>query len=151
MAAYKWITVQIITTLLITLFLYTAIDKFYHHDSFENALKKSTLIGGASAFLSWMVPTTEVLISTLLFIPSTRTRGLKASLFLLSGFTIYLMYMISTSPELPCTCGGVISSLNWREHIVFNASFILLTIAALRILQQPKDFIAINRTSRKPV
>jgi hypothetical protein len=33
---------------------------------------------------------------------------------------------------LPCSCGGAISRMGWREHIVFNVVFVGLTVLAIR-------------------
>jgi hypothetical protein len=35
-------------------------------------------------------------------------------------FTVYLAWMIQFAAHLPCNCGGVISSMSWKQHIVFN-------------------------------
>jgi hypothetical protein len=39
--------------------------------------------------------------------------------------------MVLTSANLPCSCGGVIQQLSWKQHIVFNISFIVLGIAGI--------------------
>ena len=150
-AAYRWILVEIVTTLLIILFVYTAADKLVYHHRFEKALAKYNLIGDIHVLLSWTIPLLELFVSTLLIFPSTRRSGLIASFILLALFTCYLAYMIAFAPELPCSCGGVISSLNWREHLLFNSAFLLITGAGIVATKSTKEFIAINRHSRKPV
>ncbi|MGN6801262.1 MAG: MauE/DoxX family redox-associated membrane protein [Ginsengibacter sp.] len=49
-------------------------------------------------------------------------------------FTTYLLYMILTKSTLPCSCGGAIQKLSWRQHIFFNTFFILISIVAIYIL-----------------
>lgn len=75
-------------------------------------------------------------IATLLIIPFTRIPGLYGSAILLFIFTAYLTGMILTDKHLPCSCSGIISSLSWGQHIVFNLVF--LTIAITGILLNKK-------------
>jgi putative oxidoreductase len=81
--------------------------------------------------LAFFVPGLEILITLLLIIPRTRRIGLYISISLLTLFSIYLIYMVSFTPHLPCSCGGVISKLTWRQHIFFNLFFIAITLIAL--------------------
>lgn len=120
-------TIEIIASLFILLFVYTATSKLLAHDTFIISLKKSPLIGFAGNFLSWAVPITEILISKFLFLPSFRRAGLMASFILMSAFTLYIAYMLLTSSHLPCSCGGVITRLSWKGHLWLN---VFLTILA---------------------
>ena len=74
-----------------------------------------------------------IIISLLLVLTLTRKKGLYASGILLSGFTIYLAYMVLSGLKLPCHCGGVISSMTWQQHIWFNVAFVLLAYAGIRL------------------
>jgi hypothetical protein len=47
-------------------------------------------------------------------------------------FTLYLGYMLLFTPNRPCVCGGVIKTMSWDQHIVFNCFFILLSLIAIR-------------------
>src|SRR3546814_5749620 len=55
-------------------------------------------------------------------------------------FTAYLLNMVFTVDSLPCSCGGVISSMSFDQHIVFNAGFIVLAVIGL-VLYKPKQSI----------
>lgn len=33
--------------------------------------------------------------------------------------------------NIPCSCGGILESLGWREHLYFNLAFIALAVLAL--------------------
>ena len=90
---------------------------------------------GAGA-LATMVPLTELGISLLLLLPQTRFAGLFLSFVLLVLFTSYLGYMVLYTPHLPCSCGGVIGSLSWTEHMVFNGAFLVLNLIALFLYQK---------------
>lgn len=125
----KQTTVEIISGLLIFLFVYTAISKLSNLSLFQSSLHQSPLIGDKAGVLSFTLPITELAISLLLFIPRTRLSGLYASAALMIIFTIYIAYMIVYAPFLPCSCGGVLQQMSWHQHLVFNAGFTLLSLA----------------------
>src|SRR5215217_6858645 len=116
----RQITIEIISSLLILLFVYTASSKLLALDSFKSVLSKSPLIGEKAFFIAWALPVTELIVSLLLFIPGTRLWGLYGSAILMTAFTTYLGYMIAVSPHLPCSCGGVLKQMTWNQHLVFN-------------------------------
>jgi uncharacterized membrane protein YphA (DoxX/SURF4 family) len=120
-----------ISYLFIALFLYTAVSKLMTFESFKEVLSVSPLIGNYSRYIAWMIPIIEVLISIILLVPLTKRIGLRLSLMLMIVFTGYLIYMIYSGSQLPCNCGGVISTMSWREHIIFNFGFIILAGIAL--------------------
>src|SRR5688572_10043134 len=109
--------IEIISGLLIFLFVYTAISKLTDYTSFKSVLRRSPLIGDYAAVVALALPITEGLVSLLLFIPRTRLWGLYASLALMSVFTLYLAYMIVFTPNLPCSCGGVLKQMTWNQHL----------------------------------
>jgi hypothetical protein len=127
------VTTELISSLLIFLFGYTAISKLLSIHRFEAVLEQSPLISSGAALLAWQVPLAELAIVLLLFFPATSKLGLWASALVLSLFTIYLVYMVLFSRYLPCSCGGVINNMSWPEHIGFNLVFIGLSVAALKL------------------
>jgi hypothetical protein len=143
--------IEIVSALLLFLFLYTSISKLKDHHAFQVVLAKSPLLGTYSVLLSWAIPAVEIITSALLFIPATRKRGLQLSFTLMLFFTTYIAYMILFASNLPCSCGGVLQELSWTQHLVFNIIFLLLNIFALWHYRRNELFIAINRNSRTPV
>lgn len=122
---------EIIGGLFILLFLYTALSKLSEISVFRLILRSSPLIAGYANIISIFIPASEILISVLLFIPGTRRWGLYASFVLMLVFTLYLSYMITFTPELPCSCGGAISKMSWKQHLLFNIAFTLLALAGI--------------------
>jgi len=94
-----------------------------------------------------MIPAMEIAIAVLLIIPRTRHYGLLTSTGLMGIFTLYVAFILTTMKDLPCSCGGVIQQLNWKEHLIFNSVFLL---AGMLACYWNKGFIAINRRSRIP-
>ena len=67
--------IEIISCLLIFLFVYTAISKLLDYNSFEHVLQKSPLIGDYAAVVALTLPITESLVALLLIVPGTRLWG----------------------------------------------------------------------------
>ena len=125
-----------ISLLLIFLFAYTGSSKLLDSKGFAAVLSKIPLIGRGAGIVAILLPLAELLIVLLLLFEKTRLTGLYASLALLLLFTVYLVYMVLVVPHLPCSCGGVISSMSWKQHVVFNVVFIVLTVIGIRSTKQ---------------
>ena len=125
---------DIICSLLIFLFVYTAVSKLTDLISFREMLQRSPVLGSYSVAASWLIPVSELLIAVALCLPGCRRAGLYASFVLLVAFTFYLLYILTfKNHNLPCSCGGVISSMSWKQHVVFNMFFIVLSFTGIRI------------------
>jgi hypothetical protein len=130
---------DIASGLLLLLFLYTSLSKLADHEVFKNVLIASPLLKPYAGIIAWLVPSIEIAIAILLFIPRFRIKGLIASVILIILFTIYLLYMIAFTPNLPCSCGGVVKLLTWPQHIVFNLFFIFLSLAGIIFYHRAKS------------
>lgn len=122
---------DIISGVLLILFLYTSISKLTGYERFKIVLSTSPLLKPVAGIIAWLLPVTEIVIAIMLFLPFTRVKGLKASSVLIFIFTLYLVYMVAFTTQLPCNCGGVLQFLTWPQHIFFNLLFILLAIAGI--------------------
>src|SRR5690242_19385369 len=105
--------IEIIVSLLVLLFVYTAVSKFLGFNVFRYQLGRAPYLTPYAGFLAWALPITEIFVALMLTLQSTRLYGLYSSLILLCGFTIYLGIMVGSGSKLPCTCGGVIQALSW--------------------------------------
>ena len=125
------LNILIVSSLLILLFVYTAVSKLLDYTSFKNVLSRSPIIGSKAAILALALPIIEGIVSVLLFFPRTRLWGFWSSAALMSVFTLYLAYMINFTPKLPCSCGGVLKQMNWNQHLLFNIFFLVLSVTGL--------------------
>lgn len=148
---YSTIIAETCSALLILLFVYTGVSKFMDVQRFRIVVSQSPLIGDHARIVSFILPIAELATAALLFFPVTRKWGLIASFSLMLLFTIYVGYMIAFTPHLPCSCGGVIKKLSWREHLVFNLFFTGIAAAGLWFDKKNKILVAISRSSRIPV
>lgn len=127
----KEIIVDIISYLFIFLFVYTAYSKGINHSGFSKSLGRYKMIENYTDQIAWLVPAAEVFVSGFLLFPKTRKLGLIASLILMLTFTVFLLFMVFTMDSLFCSCGGVLSSMGFWEHIWFNVGFIVLAIIGI--------------------
>ncbi|HVM87931.1 MAG TPA: MauE/DoxX family redox-associated membrane protein [Puia sp.] len=138
-AKNKYRITEIIIALLVFLFVYTSLSKLADISFFSHQLKWFPYIGKFAVIIAWMVPFSELAISVMLCIPKFQQYGLLASTLLLSVFTVYLFAMLAFHrQDLPCSCGGVIKYLSWKQHIFFNLVFIILTISGIINLRKMK-------------
>jgi hypothetical protein len=132
----KQLIVEIIVSLFVVLFLYAAGIKLIEYKTFVSQIGMSPLVTRYSGVLAWLVPTTEIVLSVMLMVPRFRGLGLYGSFGLMMMFTLYIIAMFSLDTKLPCACGGVLSNLGWREHLLFNIVFDLLGLAAIMLTYQ---------------
>jgi uncharacterized membrane protein YphA (DoxX/SURF4 family) len=133
-AMKRTIAVDIICYLLIFLLVYTATSKLLDFELFRVQLGKSPLISSYAGLLAWVVPILELLIALMLSLGRLRLIGLAASFTLMLIFTGYVWFILAFSPNVPCSCGGVINSMGWSEHLIFNIGF--TTLAALGVIMK---------------
>src|SRR5262245_13181963 len=100
--------IEIISSLLILLFVYTAISKLLDYDTFKVQLGKSPFINSFAGIVAWALPAGEIIVALALAFKKTRLLGLYVSLFLMTMFTAYIYAMLHYSYYLPCSCGGVL-------------------------------------------
>jgi len=125
--------VEIISLFLLSLFLYAAISKIMDYTLFKEQLSDSPIMKPIAGLVAWSLPTVEFIVVLLLLVPRWRLRGLYASLGLLIVFTIYIVSMLAFSDHLPCSCGGLLEQLSWKQHVIFNAACIALAYTAIRL------------------
>lgn len=133
---------DIISGMVLLLFLYTSLSKLADYETFKNVLSASPLLSPLAGFIAWLLPLIELVIVVFLFIPGQRLKGLYASFIIISLFTLYLIYMIAFNPHLPCNCGGVIKLLTWPQHIFFNLFFLLLSLTGILLYKRTKNTIS---------
>lgn len=134
----------IISALFIILFIYTGLNKLMDLSEFRLQMERSPFIGQLAGFIAISLPVGEMLIALALIMNRFRLLGLYLSLFLMALFTGYIWLMLQYAQDLPCTCGGVISKMSWKDHLIFNGAFTLLAIVG--ILLQGKSITRENLT-----
>lgn len=130
--------IEIISSLLILLFVYAASGKLIEYSVFKAQLKNSEWLRQFAGIIAWLVPAIELIVSLMLTVKVTRILGLYASLILLLIFTLYISGMLLSGKHLPCSCGGVIQQLNWKQHLLFNLFFLVLSLIGILLERKQK-------------
>ena len=147
--------IALFSILLTILFVYTAVSKLIHLELFQIRLERMPFISPFAQWISWGIPFLELVIAGLLLLHRYRVIGLWASVVLLGLFTIYIMAVLQFSDSIPCSCGGIISILGWRDHIILNITFMIFALLGIiwsknkTTLSQIK-ILRSDRGSRKP-
>jgi len=140
------VAIEIISSLLILLFVYAASSKLIEYSTFKIQLMNLLFFKTFAGLIAWIVPSVELLTVLLLTIKVTRIIGLYASLIMLLIFTLYIAGMLLSGKQLPCSCGGIIQQFSWKEHLIFNIFFLLLSFAG--ILLERKQKLSLNNLNR---
>ncbi len=128
------IIIKIIIFLFVLLFAYTSTSKFLDYQLFVFQMRLAPLprMTILAPILGWVIPVTESLLVIGLLSTKYRIKSLYTSVVLLLLFEAYITAMLLTGHHLPCTCGGIISTLGWKTHLLFNAVYIALGLFAIR-------------------
>ena len=135
--------VDIISAVILLLFLYTAVSKLLDYEKFRSVLIMSPLLRPFAGMIAWALPFGEIGIVLLLLFPKTKLNGLYTAFVTIIVFTLYITYMVIFTPRLPCSCGGVLKSLTWSQHIFFNLFLLLLTGTAIALSRKIKKVITV--------
>lgn len=128
---YRQFTITVISLLFIVLFVYAALSKLLHFETFTLQLAQSPLLSAYAGVIAFLVPGLEIGIAILLVFERWRTLALYASFTLMVMFTAYIFFILNFSDFVPCSCGGVLEKLSWTQHLIFNVVFIILAGVAV--------------------
>ena len=133
------IVIEILSSLLILLFVYTSVSKWLAFKTFVGEMNNQPFPNWMTPALVWTLPTVEIIISGLLMFERTQLIGFRAALILMLLFTVYtFLVLINVFGRTPCSCGGVIENLTWGQHLVFNLFFVGVALAGI-LLKNRKE------------
>ena len=119
--------------LLAILFTYTAISKLIDWSGTQSAMYNQVFPIWMADILLILLPVLELLVAVMVLIPSVRRYGLMLSILLMAAFTLYIGIVVTgIFGRVPCSCGGVISLLDWKSHLVFNLVILGLAVIGYR-------------------
>ncbi len=132
--------VQTVSILLALLFIYAATSKLLDFENFQVQLAQSPLLSAYAGIISYLILIIEFLVAIALCLPISRLLALYGSLALMVAFTIYIYLILNYSDFIPCSCGGILEKLGWKEHLIFNICFVLLSLGAIVALSRNRGF-----------
>lgn len=127
----KAFILDIISSLLVLLFVYAAFSKVSDMQKFEIELSKSPVLNSFVKITSLGIPTIELLISIMFFVERLRLAAFYCSFGLMMIFSCYIICILNFSSYIPCSCGGVLQNMTWSQHLIFNIGFIGLSAIAV--------------------
>lgn len=124
---------SVVSLILILLFAYAGATKLLEGKMFYNNIRNSPIIGGETiaAITAIVIPISEIAIAFLIAWRRTRLLGLYAALVLILMFAGYTVVLLFFAPSLPCSCGGIISLLSWKQHLILVLVFLFLIILSI--------------------
>ena len=126
------IYVKLISCMLILLWVYAATSKLISFERSKWEMMNQPLDPWFEKVLVWAVPLIELTTAVLLIYERTRLKGIILSAFLLLSFSIYItLIKLNYFGFIPCSCGGILRSLSWTQHLLFNLFFLTLSLTAL--------------------
>jgi putative oxidoreductase len=147
----RQVILELISALLILLFLYASLSKFMDFQRFIGDMYNQPFPKSMAFFLIWGIPCLEIAIALALIAERTRLAGLYASLILMMLFTTYTAaILLQLFAYIPCSCGGVIRKLSWTQHMIFNLFFVAISVLGI-ILQRSKHSKSIYITKNSLV
>lgn len=121
------------------LFTYAAFAKVNEYKMFEIQIGQSPILEPFAWFLVWLVPGLEIFLAILLCFDRCRMNGMYASVALMSLFTFYILAATKLTPYVPCSCGGILESMGWTEHLIFNILVTLIGASAIVIMDRARE------------
>ncbi len=126
------IVVELVTFLLMSLYLFAAFSKWFAFTQFKNDINNQPFPNALTPWIIYSIPPLQVLITLALMFERTRTIGLYASLILMLAFSIYsAMVLLNVFDYVPCSCGGIIKGLSWPRNLILNLSFVAISLVGI--------------------
>lgn len=137
-ANFLSITEEIICFSLIVLFVYASLSKILDYENFRTELGQSPVLSAYAGVAAPGVLIAEFLTALFLAWRPFRKWALLASFILMVMFTFYIIIILNFSDYIPCSCGGVLQRLGWRDHIIFNIVFVIIAGTGFFIIGNKK-------------
>lgn len=135
------VVIETISFLFVLLFIYTASSKWLNLTKFIGQMNNQPFDAKYTPILVWGVPSIEIIIAILLMFNRTKLLGLCTATFLMAVFTGYVALVLSNFyGVLPCSCGGVIETLSWPQHLAFNTFFVLIGLIGILLEWRRKKY-----------
>lgn len=119
----------------ILLFCYASISKIMDFENFQVQVAQSPLLGAYAVWVTYGVLIFEFIVCLLLIFERSRFTGLIGAYTLMVLFTIYIFLILNFSDYVPCSCGGILETMDWNTHLIFN--LICVAAGVIAILVNP--------------
>lgn len=115
--------------LIVLLFVYAGVSKLLDLTSFRTALNNQPFPNQFTPYLMIIVPTSELLVALVLVVNKKGNLGFYISALMMLVFTLYTAAIyFNAFSYIPCSCGGVLQTLSWTQHLLLNLFFLMICI-----------------------
>jgi uncharacterized membrane protein YphA (DoxX/SURF4 family) len=143
----KNLILAVISILFIILWVYAGLSKLMDYQTFKFQLGRSPYLQNLAGVIAIALPLAEIATAALLVFNSTRLLGMYLSFFAMLLFTGYIYAMLYHSYFLPCSCGGILSKLDWHSHFIFNIIFTILALIGIILMVWNKRMVKLNNSN----
>ncbi|EMS34051.1 hypothetical protein C943_03867 [Mariniradius saccharolyticus AK6] len=120
--------------ILALVFVYTAGSKWLDMEATRNGFMNQPFPKWMAMALVYIIPSVEFVCGILLLVPVRRKIGFGIAVMLMGLFTGYVVLVLtSVFGRIPCSCGGIVSTLGWSEHLVLNIVLLATAILGYRL------------------
>lgn len=117
---------------LIIMWTYAVFAKLADFPLYQSQMRQQVFSSTVSVYLVYVVIMLETIVLLCLIIHATKPLGLILSLMMLIGFTFYIALILTGYfPKVPCSCGGLIAKMSWKNHLCFNLIFMGMNLNCL--------------------
>lgn len=142
--------IQYIAYPFVALWGYAGITKLINWSQSRLEMHEQRFPEGLADILFWAIPVVELGIVALLLLPKLRLWGLRASLALITAFTLYLALVLGGAfGSIPCACGGILSGMGHMAHLIFNSFFVILGCIAMVLARKGRRRDFANPDARR--
>ena len=144
---YREYIIHIVCYLYILLFVYAAVSKLLDFKNFQAQLGQSPLLSAYTGWVSFAVIIAEIFIAILLSVKRFNILGLLFAFALMALFTTYIIVITNYSYYVPCSCGGILQNMEWKDHLIFNICFLAFAVTGILLhLKVDNKYLFYNRS-----
>ncbi|MRG49012.1 hypothetical protein GFS24_28140 [Chitinophaga sp. SYP-B3965] len=136
--------VDILISLFILLFIYTATSKVLNWDDTVKSMHNQPINRSLADVLVYALPILELGVIGLMLFNRTKLLGIYIFTGMMLAFTGYVALVLTNYyGRVPCSCGGIIKEMGWRSHLTMNITFVILGLVAIYLIKkkEPKYFV----------
>jgi len=132
-----------IAFLIIMLWIYAAISKLISFEEFRGQMHNQSFPYWVADAAIYVVPAIELIAAGLLAFKGESVACWLVSLVLMCSFTVYIvLVLLHYWQRVPCSCGGILQHMTWKQHLVFNLTFLALITIGLILKRKEVNFQA---------
>ena len=120
-----------------SMFIYAAVSKLMNYRIFIIQMDRQPFPDRYTPLLVWGVLISEILAAVMMMTLALRRIGLFFATAIMICFTAYIILVkLNYYGVIPCSCGGVIASFTWTQHLIFNLFFVAIGIVGIYLEKQ---------------